>query len=98
MSPESIKDARGHDVFKGDTVGGVTSGRYQGTIFGPVIKIGKGQVKVACIQPYGGQGSYRPGAGDKVWISASRIFLLDGVTCDHEGRAIPHTKDCPRER
>lgn len=76
MSPsEAIRDATGRLVRVGDTVGGTTSGRYQATIVGPVLRIGKGQVKVRVTGP-AGDGAYRPKAGDEKWISAYRVFLV----------------------
>lgn len=71
----ALHDAVGRTIRAGDTVGGTTSGRYQATIVGPIRKAGKGQVKVLVTE---GGGGYRPrpGAGDEVWISTSRVFLI----------------------
>lgn len=69
-----VLDAVGRRVRAGDTVGGTTSGRYQATITGPVVKLGKGQIKVRVAGPR--DGGYRPSAGDERWISTGRIFLV----------------------
>lgn len=74
--PTALADAAGRNVRVGDTVGGTTSGRYQATIIGPIIKIGKGQVKVRVTSP-GGDGACRPEPGAEKWISTDRIFLVD---------------------
>lgn len=69
-------DAAGREIKVGDTVGGTTSGRYQETIVGELVKIGKGQVKVRV-------GSSTRGAymgtktDDEKWISTSRVFLVE---------------------
>jgi hypothetical protein len=69
-----VLDAVGRRVRTGDTVGGTTSGRYQATITGPVLKLGKGQVKIRVAGD--GDGGYRPAGGDERWISTGRIFLV----------------------
>ncbi|WP_030236950.1 hypothetical protein [Streptomyces sp. NRRL S-350] len=74
----SFRDAAGRTGYEGDTVGGTTSGRYQATILGPVIKLGKDRVKVRCTT--GSAGSLRPGPGDEVWISHDRVFLVQPAT------------------
>lgn len=71
-----LRDAAGRPVHVGDIIGGTTSGRYQATIIGPIVKIGKGQVKVQVTGP-AGDGAYRPKTDDEKWISTSRIFLVD---------------------
>ncbi|MFF2612299.1 hypothetical protein [Kitasatospora sp. NPDC058046] len=75
----SFKDATGRTGYEGDTVGGTTSGRYQSTILGPVVKVGKDKVKVRTTI---GASSPRAAAGDEVWISRDRVFLVaaDGPT------------------
>ncbi|WP_327594636.1 hypothetical protein [Streptomyces chartreusis] len=71
----TLTDAAGRTVQAGDTVGGTTSGRYQTTITGPVLQIGKGKAKVLVTNrpTYTGD---RPGNADDVWISADRLFLV----------------------
>lgn len=67
-------DAAGRDLQVGDRVGGVTSGRYQETIIGPVVKLGKTQVKITVEESSRG----RNGAlGDEKWISPDRVFLIE---------------------
>jgi hypothetical protein len=68
-----VVDAVGRRVYSGDTVGGTTSGRYQDTVTGEVVRIGRGKVK---IHVQTGSGGYRPGAGDDLWLSTGRIFLV----------------------
>jgi hypothetical protein len=68
-----VVDAVGRRVYPGDTVGGTTSDRYQTTITGPVVQIGRGKVKIRVEQ---GGGSPRPKAGDEKWISTDRVFLV----------------------
>lgn len=70
-----VVDAVGRRVHEGDTVGGTTSGRYQTTISGPVIKLGQGQVKIR-IEHSDRHGFDGPGTGDEKWISTARIFLI----------------------
>ena len=68
------QDAAGRDIGIGDRVGGVTSGRYQETIIGPIVKIGKTQVKITVEKSSRG----RNGAlGDEKWISPDRVFLVE---------------------
>ncbi|WP_371793848.1 hypothetical protein OIE91_11320 [Streptomyces albidoflavus] len=72
-------DATGRTITLGDHVGGTTSGRYQGTISGPAIQLGKGQVKLLVTNcPY--RGTSRPENGDDVWISTDRLFLIHPAT------------------
>lgn len=70
---ETIRDAVRRTIRVGDTVGGTTSGRYQATIVGPVLKIGKGQVKVRVDQS---GHTYSAAVGDEKWISTGRVFLI----------------------
>lgn len=75
----TLTDAAGRTVQAGDHVGGTTSGRYQTTITGPVVQVGTDRVKVLVTNrpEYSGD---RPGNGDDVWISTSRLFLIHPVT------------------
>ncbi|WP_225859144.1 hypothetical protein [Streptomyces albicerus] len=70
---ETTRDAIGRTVRAGDTVGGTTSGRYQATIVGPVLKIGKGQVKVR-VDKSGH--TFTVPVGSEKWISTDRVFLI----------------------
>lgn len=70
-----LLDAYGRVIREGDTVGGTTSGPYQATISGPILRLGTTQVKVRVTTP-GGDGACRPAQGDDKWISASRVFLI----------------------
>lgn len=72
---DEIADATGRPVRVGDTVGGTTSGRYQATIVGPVVKVGKGQVKVRADQS---GHTYSVPVGTEKWISSVRVFLVGG--------------------
>lgn len=74
MTEPVIRDAVGRVVGEGDVVGGTTSGRYQATISGPVLKLGKGRVKVDVERS--SRNSCAATVGDQVWIDASRIFLV----------------------
>ncbi|MER7135333.1 hypothetical protein ABT358_02170 [Streptomyces sp. NPDC000341] len=69
-----LLDAYGRVIREGDIVGGTTSGRYQATISGPILKLGTGRVKIHVTSP--GQGCDRPRTGDDKWISADRVFLV----------------------
>ncbi|MEC3995054.1 hypothetical protein VSR01_16535 [Actinacidiphila sp. DG2A-62] len=71
-----VLDAVGRRVYSGDVVGATTSGRYQGTISGPVIQLGRGKVKIRVER---GGGGFRPEPGDDKWISTSRIFLVSAA-------------------
>ncbi|MFF4900520.1 hypothetical protein [Streptomyces sp. NPDC001068] len=75
----TVTDAAGRTVHHGDAVGGTTSGRYQTTVMGPVVQIGKDKVKVRVTNrpTYGG---YRDANGDDVWIDPSRVFLVHPAT------------------
>lgn len=76
ISPDqrpSFRDAAGRTGYEGDTAGGTTSGRYQATLLGPVVKIGQRQVKIRTTISAGG---VRPRIGDEVWISMDRVFLV----------------------
>jgi hypothetical protein len=79
MTTSTTTDAAGRTVQLGDTVGGTTSGRYQTTITGPVVQIGKGKIKVRVTNrpDYGG---LRDANGDDVWISTDRLFLVHPAT------------------
>jgi len=155
----TLTDAARRTIRQGDNVGGTTSGRYQTTITGPVLQIGKdrAQVLVTNRPTYGDV--TRAANGDTVWISAERLFLIhpasqrefvgfrtpdgrvwnqaarvkgilwetpmvhqrydapalremyaadlqpwwhtlteptDGIVCDAEGHAIPHSQGCPQ--
>ncbi|MEV7891600.1 hypothetical protein ACWD3I_24985 [Streptomyces sp. NPDC002817] len=96
---DTIRDAAGRTVREGDTVGGTTSGRYQATVIGPVIRIGRGQVKILVTN---GPASdiVRPAQGDEKWISADRIFLVasraEGLPSD--GDWSPHDETAVRAR
>jgi hypothetical protein len=70
---EFTADAAGRLVRVDDVVGGTTSGRYQDTIIGTVLKIGKGKVQIEVTQ---GAGHSRPSPGDERWIATNRIFLV----------------------
>jgi hypothetical protein len=74
-----IHDATGRPVNEGDTVGGTTSGRYQTTIAGPVLQLGKGLAKVL-ITNHPTVSSLRAQNGDDVWISYDRLFLVHPAT------------------
>jgi hypothetical protein len=72
MDPQ-LTDAVGRPIRVGDTVGGTTYGRYQGTFVGKVTKIGTAKVRVDVTQ---GDGGHRPELGEEVLISAYRVFVL----------------------
>lgn len=65
-----MKDADGRTIEVGDRAGGTTSGRYQDTIAGEVIKLGKGLIKIRVDR------STRDSIGKEVWISVSRVLLI----------------------
>ena len=75
MNTSTLTDAAGRTVQAGDTVGGTTSGRYQTTITGPVLQLGKDKAKVLVTNRPAYTGD-RPGNADPVWISAERLFLV----------------------
>ncbi|GAB2331789.1 hypothetical protein [Streptomyces variabilis] len=66
-------DVTGRTVRVGDTIGGTTSGRSQATITGPVIKIGKGKVKVDVRTT---THRFMVSVGEEKWISQDRVFLV----------------------
>ncbi|MFM9811489.1 hypothetical protein ACKI1J_32190 [Streptomyces scabiei] len=74
-----VHDATGRPVTEGDTVGGTTSGRYQTTITGPVLQLGRGLVKVL-VTNRPTVSSLRAQNGDDVWISPDRLFLIHPAT------------------
>ncbi|MFK0063413.1 hypothetical protein ACIQTN_29810 [Streptomyces werraensis] len=75
MTTSTLTDAAGRTVQAEDTVGGTTSGRYQTTITGPVLQVGKGKAQVLVTNRPAYTGD-RPGNADAVWISAERLFLI----------------------
>jgi hypothetical protein len=79
LTTSTITDAAGRTIRLGDKVGGTTSGRYQTTITGPVVQIGKGQAKVLVTNRPQFTGD-RPGNADDVWISVDRLFLVHPAT------------------
>ena len=65
-------DAAGRPIRVGEEVGGTTSGRYQDTVIGNVLKIGKGsRVKIRV------DSSTRGAVGDEIWIYAGRVFKIN---------------------
>jgi hypothetical protein len=72
-------DATGRPIGVGDVVGGTTSGRYQTTIVGPIVSIGKSQVRVR-VTNRAAPGSLRASNGDEVLISTDRVFLIAATT------------------
>ncbi|MFB7496034.1 hypothetical protein ACFC09_15305 [Streptomyces sp. NPDC056161] len=74
-----LHDATGRPVTEGAAVGGTTSGRYQTTITGPVLQLGKGKAKVL-VTNHPTVGSLRAQNGDLVWISTDRLFLIHQAT------------------
>jgi hypothetical protein len=79
MTTNTLTDATGRTVHQGDHVGGTTSGRYQTTITGPVLQLGKDRANVLVTNRPQFTGD-RPGNGDAVWISAERLFLVHPAT------------------
>ncbi|MDH6489595.1 hypothetical protein [Streptomyces sp. SAI-127] len=79
MTTSTLTDAAGRTIREQDHVGGTTSGRYQTTITGPVVQLGKGKAKVRVTNrpTYTGD---RPGNADDVWISDDRLFLIHPAT------------------
>jgi hypothetical protein len=70
-------DAAGRELHVGDRVGGTTSGRYQETIVGELVAIGKGQVKVRVGSSTRGSSGFGTDRGEEKWISTSRVFLVE---------------------
>jgi hypothetical protein len=63
-------DAAGHEIKVGDRVGGTTSGRYQETIIGEIVKIGTRLLTIEV------ESSSRPGILEWKRISPGRVFLI----------------------
>lgn len=72
-----MNDAAGREIKVGDRVGGTTSGRYQETIVGEVVKLGKGQVKVQVGNS--SRGTNGVARGEDKWISVGRVFLVESA-------------------
>lgn len=70
----TIVDTLGRPIREGDSVGGTTSGRYQATIAGPVLRVGQDRVKVL-VTNRAQHGGTRPANGDQTWIDPTRLFL-----------------------
>ncbi|WP_405759513.1 hypothetical protein OG234_13510 [Streptomyces sp. NBC_01420] len=76
MTPQltSFLDASERAVQVSDLVGGTSSGRYQTTISGPVLQIGKHKAKILVTnRPF--HAGDRPANGDEVWLDFTRLFL-----------------------
>ncbi|MFD5571980.1 hypothetical protein [Streptomyces cadmiisoli] len=79
MTTATFTDVAGRTVREQDHVGGTTSGRYQTTITGPVVQLGKGKAKIRVTNRPAFTGE-RPGNADDVWISDDRLFLIHPAT------------------
>lgn len=72
---ETRKDAAGREIGVGDIAGGTTSGRYQETIIGPVLRFGKGIAVIEVTNTKASNG-FRPSNGDQIRIDLGRVFLV----------------------
>ncbi|WP_411092246.1 hypothetical protein [Streptomyces sp. 049-1] len=72
-------DATGRSLHHGDHVGGTTSGRYQTTITGPVLQLGKTMANVLVTNRPDYTGD-RPGNGEVVWLATNRLVTIHPAT------------------
>lgn len=82
-NPITRTDAMGFPIAIGDTVGGITGYPHDTTVWGPVLKLGRGMVK---IQVKGGVnlGTPRAQFDDIIWISNHRVFFVAPAEAEDE--------------